>query len=61
MASSRSDSAVAGTFEVAGIELDKEDSRKAKMLYDYEAENDDELTIAVGQVRQFHSLGLLSD
>ena len=54
MASSRSESEpAAGTFEVAGVELDKEDSRKAKMLYDYEAEHEDELTIAVGEVKPF--------
>ena len=50
MASSHSDSSAAGTFEVSGIELDKEDSRKAKMLYDYDAENEGELTISAGEV-----------
>ena len=49
-ASSHSDSSGGGTFEVAGIELDKEDSRRARMLYDYEAENEGELTIPEGEV-----------
>ena len=54
MASSRGESeATAGTFAVAGIELDREDSRKAKMLYDYEATDDSQLTIAVGEVNHF--------
>ena len=52
-ASSRSDGIGGGTFEVAGIELDKEDSRKARMLYDYEATNEEELTISGGEVLQF--------
>lgn len=46
-----SDTATTGTFEVAGIQLDREDSRKAKVLYDYDAENEDELTLAAGDVR----------
>ena len=50
MASSRTDTSGSGTFEVGGIELDKEDSRKARMLYDYEAENEGELTIHGGEV-----------
>ena len=38
------------TFEVNGIELDRDESRKAKVLYDYEAVNDDELSITTDQV-----------
>ena len=49
-ASPRGESGSAGTFEVAGVELDKEDSRRAKMLYDYEAEDEDGITIAAGEV-----------
>ena len=40
---------------VQGIELDKEESRKAKVLYDYDPENENELDILTDQV----SLGLL--
>ncbi len=32
-------------FIVGGLTLDREDSRKARMLYDYDATNDDEITI----------------
>ena len=39
-----------GKFTVKGIELDREESRKARVLYDYEAENDDELTVLADQV-----------
>lgn len=39
-----------GTFEVNGVELDREESRKARVLYDYDAENEDELTIYADQV-----------
>lgn len=37
-------------FEVNGIELDRDESRKAKVLYDYEAENDEEMTVSTDQV-----------
>ena len=50
VASTQSDSSATGVFEVSGIELDKEDSRKARTLYDYEAEKEDELTVPEGQV-----------
>ena len=45
-----------GTFEVNGVELDREESRKARVLYDYDAENEDELTIYADQV---YSIGLI--
>ena len=50
MVSSRTDASGSGTFEVDGIELDTEDLRKARILYDYEAENDGELTVSAGEV-----------
>ena len=37
-------------FEVNGIELDRDESRKAKVLYDYEAENEEEMTVMTDQV-----------
>ena len=37
-------------FEVDGVELDREDSRKARMLYDYDAESEAELTVNSGEV-----------
>ena len=37
-------------FSVNGIELDSEDSRKAKVLYDYEALDESELTVNCDQV-----------
>ena len=40
-----------GRFTVNGIELDREDSRKARVLYDYDAENENELTVFADQVR----------
>ena len=33
-----------------GVELDREDSRKARMLYDYDAAGPDEISILAGQV-----------
>ena len=39
-----------GKFMVAGQELDREESRKARMLYDYDAVNDDEISINAGEV-----------
>ena len=54
MVSSHTDTSGGGTFEVDGVELDSEDSRKARMLYDYEAENDEELTISGGEV--YHTI-----
>ena len=39
-----------GTFEVNGVELDREESRKARVLYDYDAENENDLTIYADQV-----------
>lgn len=41
-----------GTFEVNGVELDREESRKARVLYDYDAESENELTIYADQVSQ---------
>ena len=38
------------TSGVAELELDTDDSRKARVLYDYEAENEDELTVPEGEV-----------
>ena len=32
-------------FTAGGLELDREDSRKARMLYDYDAVNGDEISI----------------
>ena len=37
-------------FEVNGIELDRDESRKAKVLYDYEAENEEQMTVSTDQV-----------
>ena len=37
-------------FTAGGLELDREDSRKARMLYDYDAVNQDEITINSGEV-----------
>ena len=37
-------------FEVNGIELDRDESRKAKVLYDYEAENEEQMTVLTDQV-----------
>lgn len=45
-------------FEVDGVELDREDSRKARMLYDYEAESELELTINSGEVSTLNHLGI---
>lgn len=39
-----------GKFVVNGIELDREETRKAKVLYDYEADNENELTVYCDQV-----------
>ena len=39
-----------GKFVVNGIELDREDARRAKVLYDYEATNEKELTVYCDQV-----------
>lgn len=39
-----------GKFMAGGYELDRDDSRKAKMLYDYDATNSDEISINEGQV-----------
>lgn len=38
------------TFTAQGMELDREESRKAKVLYDYDAANENELTIFTDQV-----------
>ena len=38
------------TFEVNGIQLDRDETRKGKVLYDYEAENDGELSVTGDQV-----------
>ena len=40
-----------GRFVVDGIELDREESRKARVMYDYDAENENELTVFADQVR----------
>lgn len=46
-----------GKFVVNGIELDHEDTRKAKVLYDYEADNESELTVYCDQVsKRVHTL-----
>ncbi len=37
-------------FTLQGVELDREESRKAKVLYDYDATAEDELTIFTDQV-----------
>ncbi|XP_065918989.1 endophilin-B1-like [Dysidea avara] len=37
------------TFEVNGIQLDRDETRKGKVLYDYEAENDGELSVTGDQ------------
>ena len=37
-------------FEVNGIELDRDESRKAKVLYDYEAVSDGEISITTDEV-----------
>jgi len=33
------------TFEVNGVQLDRDETRKAQVLYDYDAEDDDQLSI----------------
>ena len=38
------------TFTVQGVELDRQESRKARVLYDYDAENENELTVYTDQV-----------
>jgi len=38
------------TFEVNGIQLDRDETRKAQVLYDYDAEGDDQLSITTDQV-----------
>jgi len=38
------------TFEVNGIQLDRDETRKGQVLYDYEAESDDQLSITTDQV-----------
>ena len=40
-----------GKFVVNGIELDREDTRRAKVLYDYEATDEKELTVYCDQVK----------
>ncbi len=40
----------ASSFSVGGLELSREDSRQARMLYDYEATEKDELTLNSGDV-----------
>ena len=42
-------------FEVNGIELDRDESRKAKVLYDYEAENEEQMTVSTDQVTNLWS------
>jgi len=34
------------------VELDREESRKARVLYDYDAESENELTVYADQVSQ---------
>lgn len=36
-----------------GVELDREDSRKARMLYDYDAVNTDEISINSGEASAY--------
>ena len=39
-----------GPFVVNGIELEREKTRRARVLYDYEAVNDKEITVYCNQV-----------
>ena len=41
-----------GRLVVGGQELDREESRKARMLYDYDAVNSDEISINAGEVSE---------
>ena len=43
---------------IGGLELDREESRKARMLYDYDAINPDEITVNAGEVRLVGRLGV---
>jgi len=38
------------TFDVNGIQLDRDETRKGKILYDYDAENDGEMSVTADQV-----------
>lgn len=40
------------TFSFEGVELDQEEAYKGKMLYDYEAQKENELTVNAGEVRR---------
>ena len=39
-----------GKFTAGGYELDRGESRRARMLYDYDATNDDELSVNASSV-----------
>lgn len=45
-----------GKFVVNGLELDHEETRKAKVLYDYEADNESEMTVYCDQVGRMSAL-----
>ena len=49
-ASQRSSSEAAAKFSADGVEVDREEAYKGRMLYDYEAQNEGELTINAGEV-----------
>ena len=43
--------ATSGTLELNGIQVDEEDARKARVLYDYESEDDSQISFFADQVR----------
>ena len=48
-----------GKFVVNGVELDREDTRQGRVLYDYEAVGEEELTVYCNQVRGFRPQTIL--
>lgn len=45
-----------GKFTAGGYEMDRAESRRARMLYDYDAVNDDELSLHASDVSIDNSL-----
>ena len=40
-----------GKIVIEGVEYDREEERKARLLYDYDAEDDSQISLAADQVR----------
>lgn len=45
--------ATSGTLVLNGIQVDEEDARKARVLYDYESEDNSEISFFADQVRYY--------